>query len=71
MRCESLERYFENRALDSVTKQELIARILIGDQVTESIDKVKINKNPDSHLLRSCSVSYFDSQQHEEDLMLS
>lgn len=71
VKCESLEKYFESRSLEQITKQELIARILVGDQNTgESQDKVKINKNPDSHLLKSCSVSYLDSQQHEEDLLL-
>jgi len=32
---------------------------------------VKINKNPDSHLLKSCSASYLDSQQHEDDIFLT
>jgi hypothetical protein len=36
----------------------------------ESQEKVKINKNPDSHLLRSCSAQHLDPGREQEDEML-
>lgn len=41
---------------------------MIGDQSTENVDKMKIDKNPDSHLLRSASASCLDTTQLEEDM---
>jgi hypothetical protein len=60
IRCEGLERFFESRPLSEISKQELLARILVGDYLPETQEKVKINKNPDSQLLRSCSASHLD-----------
>jgi hypothetical protein len=70
IKCEGLDKYFEGKTLEQITKQELIARIMIGDHQTEPVDKVKINKNPDSHLLRSCSTNNLDPVQQEEDNLL-
>jgi len=34
---------------------------LVGDVATfDSEEKIKINKNPDSHLHRTCSASHLD-----------
>lgn len=68
LKCEQLMKYFENRPVVEISKQELLARILIGDQQTENVDKVKIDKNPDSHLLRSVSASCLETTQLEEEM---
>ena len=65
IKCENLDRYFQDKLFSELSKHDILARILVGDhEIFESQDKIKINKNPDSHLLRSCSTSYLDPQLH-------
>ena len=68
IKCENLDWYFKDKVLSELNKHDILARILVGDQeIFESHDKIKINKNPDSQLLRSCSTSFLDPQLQQED----